>query len=59
MTNTELAAALRRVNAWRRGSNDPQPDPAEISRMLDLAADRLEAPNPRKKRRRSGQPLVN
>lgn len=59
MTNTQLAAALRRFNAWRRGSNDPQPEPAEIGRLLDLTAERLEAPKPRRKRGRSGQPSVN
>lgn len=59
MNNSHLAAALRRFNAWRRGSNDPQPEQAEIGRLLDLAADRLEALKPRKKRGRSGQPSVN
>ena len=58
-TGTDLAAALRRFNAWRRGNENPQLDPAEIGRLLDLAAERLESPKPRQKQRRSGQPSVN
>lgn len=59
MTNTQLAAALRRFNEWRRGNDKPQPEPAEIGRLLDLTAERLEAPKPRRKLGRSGQPSVN
>lgn len=43
MTDAEIAAALRRINRWRRGEEDePMPEPAFFGLVLDLAADRLE-----------------
>ena len=43
LSDAELAAALRRINAWRRGDETiPMPEPAEFGRLLDLAAERLE-----------------
>jgi hypothetical protein len=44
MTPTkDLADALRRYNAWRLGDwDEPMPEPQEITRLLDAAADRLE-----------------
>ena len=44
MTPTkDLADALRRYNAWRLGDwAEPMPEPQEITRLLDAAADRLE-----------------
>lgn len=39
----QLAAELRRYNAWRRGNETlDQPSAAWVSTMLDEAADRLE-----------------
>ena len=38
-----LAAELRRYNAWRIGDwAEPMPEPQEITKMIDKAADRLE-----------------
>ena len=44
ITDTKtLAAKLRRYNSWRLGDwADPMPEPQEITKMLDEAADRLE-----------------
>ncbi len=39
----ELTDALRRYNAWRLGDwAEPMPEPQEITKLLDEAADRLE-----------------
>ena len=41
-TNT-LAAQLRELNRWRRGDETlEQPDPTDLGKMIDDAADRLE-----------------
>lgn len=71
MTDRQIAAALREYNRWRRGAEDlEQPAPTTLGRLLDLAAERLEAHDQfpgagkmvgkrGKKPARSGQPLVN
>ena len=33
---------LRHINAWRRGEHDDMPDPADIGRTIDAAADRID-----------------
>lgn len=43
MTPAETAEALRRFNAWRRGSEDiPMLDPFEIGRTIDVAVKYLD-----------------
>lgn len=60
MTDPEIAAALRRINRWRRGDEaEPMPEPAFFGRVLDLAAERLEGLARSRNRPRCGQPLVN
>lgn len=44
MTPSEIAAFLRRLNAWRRGDEYvPMPDPREIGEVIDAAAVMLES----------------
>lgn len=43
MTPAETAEALRRFNAWRRGSEDiPMLDPFETGRAIDAAVELLD-----------------
>ncbi len=47
MTKTpqELAAYLRRINAWRRsGTHEPMPNPTEIGEVIDQVIAILEKP---------------
>ena len=38
-----LSKELRRYNKWRRGSDTiPQPNPTELGKLIEDAADRLE-----------------
>lgn len=37
-----LAEQLRQYNQWRRGGGDPMPNPRELGKTIDAAADRLE-----------------
>lgn len=37
-----ISDRLREFNAWRRGAETEQPNPADIGNLLDTAADRLD-----------------
>lgn len=37
----ELAAALDAHNRWRRGDDEPAPDPTKLGKTIDAAADAL------------------
>ena len=42
MTVEQAVAVLRQHNAWRRGAENPQGDPAEIGRAIDVLVDLAE-----------------
>jgi hypothetical protein len=44
MTTKQIIQHLRHYNEWRRGNNEPQPNPTEVGKVIDAACKLLEHP---------------
>lgn len=42
MTKKELLKGLRYLQRWRKGENIPQPEPKEVTRLIDYAISVIE-----------------